>query len=421
MKGFREFTLENGLRVALMETNVPVFSAQIRVHNGALSEQPGEEGYAHFLEHSLMNGGTEKYTPKQGVKLCERFAESNASTSIDQTIYRASGLLDTFELYLDLFSDIVFNPRFDQVSVDEERRRVLREMADNKSGPDYQDWRKFRDALWGADAPWIYQVLGKEEVIANATPGDFRKFHARVYHANNADLIMAGTLPPNAEELIRKYLEKKQTGNNAPFVFPKPRPLERRTILHGSAPDLMNRDHPEQSSASLHMGFIVPPYESQDYWPLLLANQILCGGKNSKIFQTVSRRKGIAYRISGKMNGDCNAGRIYIDGKVQATRLDEAVDLIFAEIDGLKQHGVNQEELTRIQRNALYGFTSMLANPEFCVKAIEKKLDYGWTIESYLAKINSVTSEQVLAAANKYLPSKDGKYVLLIRDPLKKD
>src|SRR5574342_157540 len=129
MKGFREFTLENGLHVALLETNVPIFSARIRIPHGALSELPGEEGYAHFLEHSLMNGGTEKYAPEQVAKIHSRFASHNAHTSLDQTTYEASSLPDDFEHYLDLFSDIVFNPRFDPVSVDEERRRVLREMA----------------------------------------------------------------------------------------------------------------------------------------------------------------------------------------------------------------------------------------------------------------------------------------------------
>ncbi len=421
MKGFREFTLENGLRVALMETHIPIFSAQIRVPHGGLSEVPGEEGYAHFLEHSLMNGGTQRYTPEQVTKLHSRFASHNAHTSLDKTTYEASSLPDDFELYLDLFSDIVFNPRFAQVSVDEERRRVLREMADHKSKPDFQDWKNVREALWGAGAPWTYQVLGKEEMIARATPEDFRKFHARLYHANNADLIMAGTLPQNAEELIRKYLEKKQTGNSSPFVFPEPRPLEQKVVLHTSAPDLLNKERPEESSAVLSIGFPVPSHQNPDFWPLLLANEILGGDPNSKLFHNLSRRKGLAYDIRSGINGENNAGYININGKVQAARINDAIDLIFKEIDDMKQNGVSQEELTRIQRGTVYEFASMLANPAACIKAIEKKLDYGWTIESYLDKINSVTPEQVIGVLNKYVPSKDGKYILLIRDPLKKD
>jgi predicted Zn-dependent peptidase len=421
MKGFREFTLENGLRVALLETNIPIFSAQIRIPHGALSELPGEEGYAHFLEHSLMNGGSEKYTPEQVAKLHSRFASHNAHTSLDHTTYEASSLPDDFELYLDLFSDIVFNPRFAQKSVDEERRRVLREMADHKSKPDFQDWEKAKAALRGTGTPWTYQILGDEEAIVRATPEDFKKFHARLYHANNADLIMAGTLPQNAEELIRKYLERKQTGGNASFVFPQPMPLEQKVVLHTSAPDLLNKERPNESSAFLSIAFQIPSHQNHDFWPLLLANEILGGDANSKLFQTLSRRKGLAYGIRSIINGENNAGYISVQGKVKAELIDESIDLIFNEIDHMKKHGISQEELTRMRRKVAYEFASVLSNPAACIRAIEKKLDYDWTIESYLERINSITPEQVINAINKYAPSKDGKYVLLIRNPLKKD
>jgi len=48
------------------------------------------------------------------------------------------------------------------------------------------------------------------------------------------------------------------------------------------------------------------------------------------------------------------------------------------------------------------------------------KLDDGETIKSVLQGYNEVTPERVQEVANKYLPDKNGNYVLYIGDPLKK-
>ena len=62
-QNYREFTLDNGLFVALQNTPTQTVSGRLRVFQGALHEQPGEEGLAHFLEHTIVNAGSRKYSP----------------------------------------------------------------------------------------------------------------------------------------------------------------------------------------------------------------------------------------------------------------------------------------------------------------------------------------------------------------------
>ena len=84
---YREFKLDNGLLVALQDTPTQTVSGRLRVWHGSLNEQPGEEGIAHFLEHTLLSGGSSKYTPEQSNKIMGTFGFFNAYTGLQKTFF----------------------------------------------------------------------------------------------------------------------------------------------------------------------------------------------------------------------------------------------------------------------------------------------------------------------------------------------
>ena len=72
---------------------------------------------------------------------------------------------------MEYISDHVFNPRFDLERVNGERERVLREIADDKSRPEYLDHIELSRLFYRGHPKGII-VLGKEEVapLAVAEP-----------------------------------------------------------------------------------------------------------------------------------------------------------------------------------------------------------------------------------------------------------
>src|SRR3989344_1809925 len=93
---FREYKLDNGLVVALQNTPAQTISAKLRVNYGSSHEKEGEEGLAHFLEHCLVTGGSEKYDPVEADKIRGAFGYSNAFTSISRTDFVAEMLVEDF-------------------------------------------------------------------------------------------------------------------------------------------------------------------------------------------------------------------------------------------------------------------------------------------------------------------------------------
>jgi predicted Zn-dependent peptidase len=255
--------------------------------------------------------------------------------------------------------------------------------------------------------------------MAKATPDDLRAFHARGYHANNMDIVLVGNLPKGVEDLVRKYFEGKPTGEGRKFEFPPIAPLERQVVIHTSAPELYNNDSPEHSSAHFSLSFLVPSTLHEDSYALSILTCILGGDTHSRLFKAVSQCKQLAYGIGSSYETTYNKGVIKISGNIISKRQGEALETIFDEMEKLKSQPVNSTEIERIKRNWRYLIAKQFEANRGYIKEIERKIDYGQTTQQFLEEINRITPKKIMEVANRYLPSRDGNYVLLIRDPLK--
>ncbi len=419
---YREFRLDNGLFVALQETPTQTVSGGLRVWHGALNEEKGEEGIAHFLEHILMTSGSQKYDPKRADEIRGIFGSFNAFTGLERTFFPVDMLAEDSQLFLEYVSDTAFNPRFETSRVEEERQRVLRETADAKSNPKFKDDRAYGEAFFGQNSPHTYFILGNEAVVGSASVDTLRGFHERGYHPNNMDLILVGALPKNIEELVQQNFGQFQSGSGEKVEFPRNPQLYGATVLHTSAPELYNHENPKQSSAQLTIGIVAPTETDENSYAVNMLINILGGDANSRLFQSVSQRKGLAYGVGALYDGSNNKGVIYISGSVHSVRANEAIDAIFEEMAKLRTDLVSPESLERLKRNSRYNIAKTFETNAGHVNAIELKMDKGLTPEHYLERMEAVTPEKIREAAVKYLPQNraDGRYVLSLRDPLKK-
>ena len=419
---YREFRLDNGLFVALRETPTQTVSGRLRVWHGALNEEKGEEGIAHFLEHTLMTGGSQKYDPERADEIRGTFGSFSAFTGLERTFFPVDMLAEDSQLFLEYVSDAAFNPRFATSRVEEERKRVLRETADAKSNSGFKDSKACEEAFFGKNSPHTYFILGNEAVVGSASVDTLKGFHERGYHPNNMDLILVGALPKNIEDLVQQNFGQFPSGNGKKVEFPRNPQLYGAKVLHTSASELYNHENPEQSSAQLGISLVAPTETDEDSYAVNMLVNILGGDANSRLFQSVSQRKGLAYGVGAQYDGSNNKGGISIGGSVHSVRANEAIDAIFEEMAKLRTDLVSQESLERLKRNSRYDIANTFGTNAGHVNAIELRKDKGLTPEYHLERMEAVTPEKIREAAVKYLPQNrtDGKYVLSLRDPLKK-
>lgn len=416
---YKEYKLDNGLVVALQNTPTQTIAGKLRVNFGSSHEREGEEGMAHFLEHCLVTGGSQKYSPLTADEIRGSFGYFNAFTNIGRTFFVGQMLTEDLGTWLDYVSDHTLKPKFDKERVNGERERVLREISDAKSSPTYLADQEF-NAIFYRGHPQGRFNLGKEEALRGADPEKIRVFHSRGFHPNNMDLIIVGGLPENIEELIHEYFGAIPRGENTRKKFPEIKPLQGKKVIHRYAPERYNVDNPEESSAQLLLASICPAEPHPDEYALKTMSYILGGDTNSFLFQNMGLKKGLAYNVSTSYRGYYNCGEFNANANVPANRINEAVDTLFEEIKRIKTQRVPDKTVNRIKRSAKYNLAKAFESNEGHISAIEGKLDEGFTPEIFIEGYNRVTPERILDVANKYLPDqKKGDYVLYIGDPLK--
>ena len=192
--------LPNGLRYAVMANETPSNTATLlmRFDTGSVNEEDGQEGLAHFLEHMAFNGS--KNIPEgEMIKRLEKFglafgADTNASTSFDETIYQLE-LPEVNDEILDetlmIMRETASNLTLDPEAIDRERGVILAEKRARISPAYNASIASLKFYLEGS--PFTSRIpIGTEESIQSVTPQNFRDFYKGYYHPEETFIVLVG-------------------------------------------------------------------------------------------------------------------------------------------------------------------------------------------------------------------------------------
>lgn len=196
--------LGNGLTVLVHEDHrTPIVCADIWYFVGSKNERTGRTGFAHLFEHLMFEGS--KHVPKgQFDELLENAGgTNNGSTSTDRTNYWETVPAGALELALHLESDRMgwFLETITQAKLDGQRDVVKNERRQSYDNRPYgRAYETVIAALYPADHPYHWPVIGWMQDLDAATLDDVRAFFLTFYAPNNAALAIAGDI--NANEVV---------------------------------------------------------------------------------------------------------------------------------------------------------------------------------------------------------------------------
>ena len=193
------FTLDNGLQVVVIPNHrVPVVSHMIWYKVGAADEPAGKSGIAHFLEH-LMFKGTSNRAPGEFSRIVNRVGGSeNAFTSFDYTGYYQNVARDQLGRMMELEADRMANLSISEADVAAEREVILEE---RRSRTDNDPRAQFGEQVTAATYlayPYRIPVIGWENEMRGLTREDALRFYETWYAPNNAVLVVEQGLAVSA-------------------------------------------------------------------------------------------------------------------------------------------------------------------------------------------------------------------------------
>jgi len=281
------FSLPNGLMVLIeVDASAPVVSLQTWMRVGSRFEKPGKTGISHLFEH-LMFGETEEHAHGAFDRMLEEAGgDTNAATFLDWTYYHQNLPRDAVPLGL----------RLEAVRL---HKLVLREqqVASEKEVVANERRQRVDDDVDGAVSEILYREAYKEhaygiptigwmEDIQGFTPEDCLDFYRTYYAPNNATLVLVGdvdlesilgVIADQFGPLLRSEIPPED-------VHPEPPQVEERRVVV-EKPTMTDR---------LAIGFKGPSLGDFDHAPLVILNEILFGGRSSRLHRRLVKELELA-------------------------------------------------------------------------------------------------------------------------------
>ena len=169
---------------------------------GSASEQRGEEGMAHFLEHLVFKGSDRLPAGAFDREIEALGGSSNAATGFDDVHFHVLIPAEQAARALDLLLDLVLHPAVVERDFTTEREVVLEEIAQCADQPD----ELVLQLLLSRGCPdhaYGRPILGERSSLMAMTPEMVHRFHRRRYQGSNCSLAIAGTPDAHLEDQIR--------------------------------------------------------------------------------------------------------------------------------------------------------------------------------------------------------------------------
>jgi len=334
---YRKATLNGGITV--VTERIPFvrsvsFGAWIR--NGSRNEGGAHGGISHFIEHMLFKG-TGKRTAKMIADEMDAVGgQLNAYTTKEYTCFFARTLDSHFDVALDIISDMIVDPRFDEAEIEKELNVILEEINMVEDSPEDLLHDLLEERVY-AGSDLALPVLGAKESVAAVDRGAFLEYYDKNYHPENAVLAVAGNFDP--DDALKKIAEAF-AGFKRGSAYKKP---ELSAVYHPV------RAVREKDIEQVHIAFGFPSVGSgtDETYPLLILNTVLGGGMSSRLFQKIREENGLSYSIYSHNSSFTGCGLFSVCAALAANQLERTAELIMEEIGRLFTDRITDDTLRK--------------------------------------------------------------------------
>lgn len=366
----------------------------VAVRTGSRDEHEGIYGLSHLLEHTVFRETETRNSFDMAKEMEGAGGELNAFTAKEMTGFYGITLGETADVATKLVGDIVAHPLINEKDTALEKEIVLQELSMVKSEPESYVHDLFEEHLWEGNELGRDEG-GSEETVAPLTHTDLRKYYDERYGRQNLAVFATGNI--DAEKVL-EWAEGTFDGMEASVV-------NRRT-----SPALPGRRYTwtDHNSPHLNIGFGFPfgRLGGRERIIAKVLGAVLGAGTSSRLFQNVREKNALVYSIYSDTQTYSDAG--YLSAFLSCTEKNvvKALQETASTYSAFRKEGLEKGELQRT-KNLLKG--AVARSTETTDSRIYRMcmgyMTHGTansTAET-MSLIDSVTEEEIMGAAEKYI------------------
>ena len=396
----KEIILDNNLKLIYKHSESELTSICISLNAGAGIEVE-KMGVAHAVEHMVYKGTKTKSESQINEQLSSIFGFQNAMTNYPYVIYYGTLLNEDLNSGVELFSDILLNPEFDEKGFKEEMEVIKEELdewdeeieqfCEDKLFYNIFNKRRIKNP-----------IIGTKESLDNLTVTDLKRFYEENYFPENTSISVITSIDFNTvKEIIDKY-----------FGMWKSKSIRRNSYINNieyekiDASKIQITKRQGIKNAKVQMIFPLDKLNFKELNAFRLFNQYFGEGVNSVLFDALRTKNSLVYDVITRISNENYIKMYKITFTTSKENVNKAVELVMNLIkeinlkDGL---GIRLESLIKS-----YKLKRLFREEQSIILAKELATydtmfgDYK-IYENELGKIDEITEVDILNSAKKVL------------------
>ncbi len=399
---YQTFTLDNGLRVIHRPDSSPIVYCGYQINAGTRDEKPGEEGLAHFCEHTTFKGTSRRKAWHVLNGLESVGGDLNAFTTKEDTVYYAAILKEHASRAVDLLTDIVFHSVYPQHELDKEVEVVCDEIESYNDSPSELIFDEFENMIFDGH-PLGHNILGTADNVRRFTTVDAQRFTRRHYRPDNAVFFIAGDV--DFKKIVRQ-LQRADWPETPHVPHASVAPIAPNGPFASNPPSSLTVN---RNTHQAHVMLGCRAYDIHDdrRMSLYLLNNMLGGpGMNARLNLSLRERHGLVYTVESTMVSYSDTGLWAIYFGCDPHDVKRCMRLVRRELDKVMEKPLSAVQLAKAKKQLKGQIGVACDNREsFALDFGKSFLHYGWEkdISTLFRNIEAITPEGIQQVARELM------------------
>ncbi|WP_294405150.1 pitrilysin family protein [uncultured Clostridium sp.] len=393
--------LSNNLKLIYKKSESELTSICISLNAGA-GVDGDKKGVAHAVEHMVYKGTEKRTEVRINAELSSIFGFQNAMTNYPYVIYYGTLLGEDLEKGVELFSDILLNPQFDERGFNEEMAVIKEELEEwDEEADQFCEDQLFYNTF---DKRRIKDpIIGTRESLDNMNIGDLKKFYEENYFPENTSISVITSIDFDVvKNIFEKYFgvwksKKAEVKINdcSEIVYEK---IEVNKIQVAKREGMKN--------ARVQMIFPLNDLNFKEMNDFKIFDQYFGNGVNSVLFDTLRTKNSLVYDVLTRIAHENYLKMYKVTFTTAKENVDKAIELVMDVISEIKN---NESLVDEIQLKSLIKSYKLkkLFREEQSIIAAKELATYDTMFGDYsiyadeIKEIDKITQNDILNAAKK--------------------
>ena len=394
---FQEAVLSNGVRVVLVENHRnPSVAFRLAIPAGDVYDPKDKDGIARLVAGLLTKGAGKRSADDISAAIESAGGSLTAFTDADFLSVAGSVLSNAAPLAFELLGDVVSRPTFSDKEFELARTQTLSGLQLEASNPAAIATRFFTAGLYGTHPYGRSQTAKSVRAI---TRGDLLAFHNARVKPRGALLVVAGDINMTA---LRSLVEKGFAG----WTGVAAAPLALPSLPNRTATEIVLVHRPGSVQSNLLVGNLALGAADTLRYSASLANRILGGDSDSRLFVVLREQKSWTYGAYSRITRLRGVGRFEANAEVRTEVTDSALVEMLSQLRKMTTEPIPANELEQA-KNALVGaFPLAIETPQQLAERVATVKLYGLArdyLQTYRTRLAAEKVAQVQLAAKRII------------------